>query len=162
MILSKDNLVGLVDKFPDQIWHQLVTRHCEHSIVANEEHFILALRRQNSLSISPMYSFSGVSAASSKQTLTNLSFFIAHSLLARHPVNGTFLPAEIEAPEAVPGPQREDGGEMAGGGDNGRSRPRSDSEATVGGTKAMGSFALKAISFLMADLFGCVGGKYLL
>ena len=109
-----------------------------------------------------MYRFSGVSAESSRQTLTNLSFFIAHSLFEQHHVHAPFSPGEIEALEAVPVPQREDGGKRAGQGDNCPSHRRSDREATVGGKKGMGGLTLKTICFLIADMFGCIGGMSLL
>lgn len=120
----------------------------------NEEHFMLALRRDRTLLFSKMYSFSGESEQSRRETLTDLSFFIAHSLDARHP-DGTYSAAEIVGRAAVPGPQREDGGEMGGGGDKGRSHRRSDSQATVGGGKGKGNWVLKLLSFLRE---GCVGG----
>jgi hypothetical protein len=37
-----------------------------------------------------------------------------------------------------------------------------DREATVGGKKGMGGLTLKTICFLIADMFGCIGGMSLL
>lgn len=108
-----------------------------------------------------MYTFSGVSPAKNRESLTHLSFFIAHSLVARHPENGEYSGAKIEVSEAVPGPQREDGGGMGGQRDKGQSHLRLDSEGRDVGRKGLG-FSLKAMVFPMADRFGCIGGTYFL
>ena len=126
----------LISKNPHlyQIWHQLLTRFCEHSVVANEEHFFLAIRRGSSLSISRKFLFSDPSS------LSILSYFISHCFIARHP-DGKYRRAEIPG---NPSTKVQDGyshpsehllGGGLGGGGSGHSRGhmRSDSETTIKG-----------------------------
>jgi hypothetical protein len=80
-----------------QVWHQLLTRLCRHSVVANEARFFLALREKDkTLQISSAYSFSGEEAtpAGLRRSLSILSFFIAHSIYSSHLNNSRFSGAE--------------------------------------------------------------------
>jgi hypothetical protein len=146
-----------------QVWHQLLTRLCEHSIVANEDHFILTIRYQNTLQLSRMYSFSDSSPTSRCQSLMDLSFFIAHSLCARYPENGTYSSAKLPALSESHSDREK--AMFARQGDDRLSHRRSDSDATVTSSRIhLDRLALWhwLIYFLTVCTLLCIGAMNLL
>lgn len=110
-----------------QIWHQLLTRKCEHSIVANEKSFVLAIRRQDTLLISDVYHFSDTSAS-----LSHLSFFIAHSLYSRYPDGKEYSAPTLSL--CQPNTSELPSGSTAPSGGSGKMHhQRSDSNKTITG-----------------------------
>ncbi|KAH7908947.1 hypothetical protein BJ138DRAFT_1067926, partial [Hygrophoropsis aurantiaca] len=85
-----------------QVWHQLLTRECEHSIICNESEFVLAHRTNGSLCISPQYSLELGDGDALRNILTDLSFFIAHSLIARFGVANEYAPAQVPVQGFIP------------------------------------------------------------
>ena len=147
---KKNSLIYQVRWFPGDIFvsliilespgHQLLSRSCKHTIVANQNHFFLAIRRKNSLSISKKYHFSEPAAS-----LRDLSFFIAHSFYERHS-SGVFSPAE--APKKGPSVRHSNSGDSSPPSGGRMHHQRSDSSKTVTGpayTNYMDSFTNRRI-----------------
>jgi hypothetical protein len=65
-----------------QVWHQLLTRRCDHGILSNQHTFLLVHRHGHTLHISPPYQFQTRDDDVLAATLSDLSFFIAHSLMS--------------------------------------------------------------------------------
>lgn len=72
-----------------QVWHQLSTRECYHGIISNQHTFLLVHRSGNNLHISPSYQYQPDDNNALAATLSDLSFFIAHSLASRPGNTGT-------------------------------------------------------------------------
>jgi hypothetical protein len=111
-----------------------------------------------------MYRFSDSSPASRRQSLTDLSFFIAHSLCARYPGNGTYSSANLPALS-----ESHSNGEIARflrqGDDHLLSHRRSDSDATVTSSGIhLDRLALwrRLIDLLTVCTFICIGAVNLL
>lgn len=70
-----------------QVWHQLLTRGCGHTIIANPNHFLLALRGDNELQLSDIHDFHHdcLDPTDRREALISLSFFLAHALFSRFP-----------------------------------------------------------------------------
>lgn len=72
-----------------QVWHQLSTRECNHGIISNQHMFLLVHRSGNNLHIFPSYQYQPDDNNALAATLSDLSFFIVHSLVARPGNSGT-------------------------------------------------------------------------
>ncbi|KAG2088827.1 uncharacterized protein F5147DRAFT_587470, partial [Suillus discolor] len=82
-----------------QVWHQLSTRECNHGIISNQHMFLLVHRSGNNLHISPSYQYQPDDNDALAATLSDLSFFIAHSLVARPGNSGT---TQLPGPTCLP------------------------------------------------------------
>lgn len=96
-----------------QTWHQLLTRHCQHSVLFNQDEFLLCYRDGQSLYITPPYKVTPSEADESCSAATALAYFIAHGMIQRFPGGDNYEPAvrpgEMQAVGANVGPAVEAG-----------------------------------------------------
>ncbi|KAG1793369.1 kinase-like domain-containing protein, partial [Suillus plorans] len=84
-----------------QVWNQLVSRESEHGIISNEHTFVLVHRQGHSLQISPSYRYQPADEEERAFTMSDLSFFIAHSVMSRLDQQGKWQGAPSPGPLPV-------------------------------------------------------------
>ncbi|KAG1771580.1 hypothetical protein EV702DRAFT_1201895 [Suillus placidus] len=97
-----------------QVWNQLVSRESQHGIISNEHTFVLVHRQGHCLQISPSYQYQPADEEERAFTMSDLSFFIAHSVKSRLDQQGKWhgapspgpLPVSLAVPQATPGTSR--------------------------------------------------------
>jgi hypothetical protein len=73
-------------------------RNVRHCVLANEREFILLLRSSHDFLLSKRYSFHPSTLQETLETMTHVSYFLAHALCERFPVNDD----DFQLPDPLP------------------------------------------------------------